>query len=123
MTRTTLVFGLFLAAIVAGFALKYLPRREGFMQKEIGMPVSGSPMGPYDGQTSKSLGGWSVNEEPMPVGSLPQNLALEQNKLMYLVDNKTSSSCCPGSGLSSDTGCVCLSESQKAQMNTRFGNR
>lgn len=121
MTRTYMVFGLFLAAILAGFALKVFPGREGFMQKEVGMPLSGPSMSPYDGQ---GAGGWSLNEEPMPVGSLPQNLALEQNKLMHLADNKSSSACFNSSGgLSTDTGYVCLSESQKSEMNSRGGNR
>ena len=120
MTRTNLVFGLFVLAVLAGLALKMFPGREGFMQKEVGMPLNGPAMSPYDGN---GAGGWSLNEEPMPVGSLPQNLALDQNKLMYLVNNKTSTSCCPGSGLSDDSGCVCLTESQKSEMNSRGGNR
>jgi hypothetical protein len=115
---------LFLAALVSGFLMKYnlTSLREGFMQKEVGMPLNGPSMGPYDGSSSGSLSGWS-SSEPMPVGSLPQNVALEQNKLMFLANNKSSSSCCPGSGLSNDTGCLCLSESDKSLMNSRGGNK
>lgn len=119
MTRTLLVLALFLAAVSSGFLMRYLPGREGFMQKEVGKPLDGPAMGPYDGQ----MGGWSTSEEPMPVGSLPQNVALEQNKLMHLVGNTSSSACCPSSGVSTDTGCVCLTDSDKRQMNSRFGNK
>lgn len=121
MSRTLLLMALFLGALVFGFLLNY-KSREGFMQKEVGMPLDSSPMGPYDSSTSGSLSGWSTSET-MPVGSLPQNIALEQNKLMFLANNKSSSSCCPGSGLSNDSGCLCLSESDKSLMNTRGGNR
>lgn len=122
MNRTYLLMALFLAAIASGFLLKMWPR-EGFAQQEVGMPLNGPPMGPYDKIGEGPLGGWSGNEL-MPVGSLPQNQALEQNKLMYLVDTKSSPSCCPGSGgLSDDSGCLCLSESDKSLMNSRGGNR
>jgi hypothetical protein len=119
MTRTLLVLALFLAALSSGFLMKLLPARESFMQKEVGKPLDGPAMGPYDGK----MGGWSTSEEPMPVGSLPQNQALEQNKLMHLVNNSVSSSCCPDSALASDTGCVCLTASDRKQMNSRFGNK
>jgi len=118
MTRTLLVLVLFVAALASGLLMKYLPSQEGFAQREVGKPVSGSPMGPYDEQPR----GWSASE-PMPVGTLPQNAALEENKLMYLANNSTSLECCPQSGLSSDSGCVCLSQGDRKEMNTRFGNR
>jgi len=118
MTRTMLVVVLFVAALASGLFMKYMPTQEGFAQREVGKPVSGSPMGPYDEQPR----GWSASE-PMPVGELPQNTALEQNKLMYLVGNSTAPECCPQSGLSSDNGCVCLTTQDRKEMNTRFGNR
>ena len=117
MTRTQLVVMMFLLALVMGFSMKYFPSREGFMQKEVGMPLDGPSMSPYDSQNGS---GWKT----MPVGSLPQNIALEQNKLMFLVDTPSSPSCCPGSGgFSDDSGCLCVRESDKALMNTRGGNR
>jgi hypothetical protein len=118
MTRTLLVVALFVAALASGLLMNYLPSREAFSQREVGKPTFGSPMGPYDEQPR----GWSASE-PMPVGNLPQNVALEENKLMYLANNSTSPECCPQSGLSSDSGCVCLSTQDRKEMNTRFGNR
>jgi hypothetical protein len=119
MNRTSLVLVLFVAAIVSGFLMNY--NREGFAQKEVGMPLDGPPMGPYDKQGSGPLGGWSGNE--MPVGSLPQNQAMEQNKFMFLANNQSSVACCADSSFSGDVGCVCLSESDKSMLNTRGGNR
>ena len=118
MTRTLLVVVLFVAALASGLLMNYLPSREGFFQRNVGKPVSGSPMGPYDEQPR----GWTASE-PMPVGTLPQNVALEENKLMYLASNPTAPECCPQSGLSSDSGCVCLTQGDRKEMNTRFGNR
>jgi len=118
MNRTMLVLALFAAALASGLLMKYLPSQEGFFQREVGKPVEGTPMGPYDGLPR----GWA-SSEPMPVGVLPQNSALDENKLMYLTDNSTSPECCPQSGLSSDSGCVCLSGQDRKEMNTRFGNR
>jgi len=119
MNRSFLVVALFLLALSSGFLMKYLPVQETFIQHEVGKPVEGSPMGPYDEQPR----GWASTENVMPVGSLPQNVALEQNKLMYLADTPSSPECCPASGLSTDSGCVCLTPSDRSQMNSRFGNR
>jgi len=116
MHKTTLVVGLFIAAIVAGFMMRG-GYTEGFMQKDAGMPLSGPAMGPYD----TSMGGW-MSSEHMPVGNLPQNQALEQNKLMFLVGNKTDSSCCPAA-FTTDSGCVCLSGADSDLMAHRGGNK
>jgi hypothetical protein len=87
------------------------------MQKDIGMPLDGPAMGPYD----TAMGGW-MSSEHMPVGGLPQNSFKEENNLMVLVGNKTSSDCCPAA-FTSDSGCVCLSESDKDFMAHRGGNK
>jgi hypothetical protein len=118
MNRTVLVLVLFMAALASGFLMKFLPSREGFAQHSVGKPVTSSPMGPYDEQPR----GWA-SSEPMPVAHLPQNTAADENKLMYLVENSTAPECCPQSGLSSDSGCICLTGQDRKEMNTRFGNR
>jgi hypothetical protein len=118
MNRTVLVLVLFMAALASGFLMKFLPSREGFAQHSVGKPVTSSPMGPYDEQPR----GWA-SSEPMPVAQLPQNTAADENKLMYLVENSTAPECCPQSGLSSDSGCICLTGQDRKEMNTRFGNR
>jgi len=117
MNRTMLVGLLFVAALASGLLMKFVPQRDNFGQRQA-RPVTGSPMGPYDEQPR----GWS-SSEPMPVGNLPQNVALEQNKLMYLEGNKSAPECCPASGLSSDSGCICLTGQDRKEMNSRFGNR
>ena len=114
MKHTSVVVGLFVGALVIGFLLR---SREGFAQKDAGMPLDGPAMGPYD----TSMGGW-MSSEHMPVGVLPQNQALEQNKLMLMVDNRVSSECCPAA-FTTDTGCVCLTGQQKDLFSRRGGNK
>jgi hypothetical protein len=128
MERTNLVIAFFVAAVVAGLLLRFhllsgpAPSKENFMQKPLGAPVSGSGMGPYD-QVSQSGGvsGWAATEG-MPVGAMPQNVALDSNQLMFLVGNTVDSSCCP-SAFTTDTGCVCLTGADQTLMAHRGGNK
>lgn len=122
--KTSLVFAFFLAAVLAGVFVQYvlpsIPKpasKENFMQKEVGAALNAPGMGPYDGS---SLG--SKTSEPLPVGTSPASSHEDPNKLMSLVDNQVSSDCCP-SPFVKDTGCVCLSDSEKRFMATRGGNR
>ena len=127
--KTNVVLAVFVAAVLAGVFMKYnisipLPTQEHFMQKPLGAPLSGTSMGPYD-QVSLGGGfsGWEATEphSAAPVGgSLPGQST--DNKLMYLVGNKTDPNCCP-SAFNTDTGCVCLSQSDRSLMGTRGGNR
>ncbi len=121
--RTPIVFGAFLAALLAGIAMRFLVaqrveaggQREHFAQREVGMPVDfASPAAPYDG-TSPILG-----SDPKPVPQKPYDMADEQ--VQFLAKTKTGADCCP-SVFSTDTGCLCLSEAEKAMMATRGGNR
>jgi len=50
------------------------------------------------------------------------NEAMDSNKLMFLVGNKTDPSCCP-SAFTTDSGCVCLSGKDKDVMLRRGGNK
>jgi hypothetical protein len=113
VSKSTLAMAFLVGALILGF----VGSREGFMQKDAGMPLDGPAMGPYD----TAMGGW-MSSEHMPVGGLPQNSFQEGNKLMYLVGNKTSPECCPAA-FTSDSGCVCLSESDKDFMASRGGNK
>ena len=119
MNRTTLVLGLFLAAVAYGLVTRFTPR-ENFMQHDIGKPLNSGGMGPYDEQGPVS--GWAGNEEAMPVATMPANQAMDSNKLMYMVGNQTDPSCCP-STFSSDTGCICLTGEQRDTMAHRGGNK
>jgi hypothetical protein len=116
MTKTVLALGFFAAALLIGF-LGYRQGFEGFMQKDAGMPLDGPAMGPYD----TSMGGW-MSSEVMPVGNTPQNRSLEQNNMMFLVGNQVSPKCCP-SAFTTDSGCVCLTSSDKDLMGRRGGNK
>jgi hypothetical protein len=113
VSKTTMVAAFFIGALLIGF----LSTREGFFQKDAGMPLDGPAMGPYD----STPGGW-MSSENMPVGGLPQNAPKEGNKLMFLVGNTTSKECCP-SAFTTDSGCVCLTQSDSDLMARRGGNK
>lgn len=125
--KTTLIVAVFAAAVLAGLFVQYgmaAPKpagKETFMQQEAGMPLNAGGIGPYDGTSLGTATGW-VSSEPLPVGTSPASTHIDTNKLMLLVDNKVSSSCCP-SAFNTDTGCVCLTEPDKKLMASRGGNR
>jgi hypothetical protein len=130
MDKTSLVLAFFVAALLAGLFVKFnisvpLPStKETFMQKPLGAPTSGPGMGPYD-QVSLGGGfsGWAATEPHSAapvVGALPG--VSQDNKLMFLAGNKTDTSCCP-SAFNTDTGCVCLTESDRSLMASRGGNK
>jgi hypothetical protein len=131
MDKTSLVLAFFVAAVLAGLFVKFnvsipMPAStEHFMQKPIGAPTSGPGMGPYD-QVSIDGGfsGWSANEPhgAAPVSSGPLPGVAEDNKLMFLVGNKTDASCCPAA-FNTDSGCVCLTEQDRTLMASRGGNK
>lgn len=122
--KTTLVVAFFVAAVLAGLYVQYgmsapVPTtKETFMQQEVGMPLNAGGIGPYDGV---AVGGWMASE-PLPVGTSPASTHIDTNKLMLLADNKVSADCCPAA-FNTDTGCVCLTESDKKLMASRGGNR
>ncbi len=130
MNKTHLIIAVFVAAVIAGLLVRYnvsipIPSsKEHFMQKPLGAPTSGTSMGPYD-QVSIDGGfsGWAANEphSAAPItGDLPGQSV--DNKLMYLVGNKTDPDCCP-SAFNTDTGCVCLNEQDRMFMASRGGNK
>jgi hypothetical protein len=122
MLKTNLVVAFLVAAVLAGVFVSFNGgSTETFMQKPVGMPV-GETMGPYDG-LSGGVSGWSMTEphSAAPItGNLPSHS--DAGDLNYLVGNKVSPSCCPAA-FTTDTGCVCLSESEKDFMGSRAGNR
>ena len=130
MDKTSIVLAFFVAALLAGLFVKFninvpLPTsKEHFMQKPLGAPTSGPGMGPYD-QVSIDGGfsGWAATEphSAAPItGDLPGQAT--DNKLMFMVGNKTDASCCPAA-FNTDTGCVCLTESDRHLMASRGGNK
>ena len=124
MEKTNLVFAFFIAAVLAGLFVQYggmsVPR-ESFMQKSAGMPLNAGGIGPYDQVSVGGAAGWAASE-PQPVGQHPVNTPLDSNKLMLLEGNSVAPTCCP-SPFSGDTGCVCLSDSDKKLFASRGGNK
>lgn len=129
MDKTTLVIAFFAAAILAGLFVQYGSNspapasKEHFMQKQVGAPLSGPGIGPYDSVSLDGISGWGATEphSAAPIGAgLPSQA--EDGKLMFLVGNQVDPSCCPAA-FTSDNGCVCLTEENKNFMGTRAGNR
>lgn len=125
LSKTSLVFAFFLAALLSGLVVIYGGKvpvgvKEGFMQKQTGAPLSGGGMGPYDEVSMEGASGW-LSSEPAPLtGGMPGQS--QDGKLMFLADNRVSSECCPGP-FSGDVGCVCLTETDKKLMGGRGGNK
>ena len=121
MHKTLFILAVFLVAVFVGLFLNSgSPKsRETFAQKPVGAPVSGTGMGPYDGLAVPGVSsGWMATEEG-PNGSAPVDSV---SPTMLLANNKTSPSCCPSS-ISTDTGCMCLTEENKSLFASRGGNR
>ena len=123
MNKTNAVIAAFLAALILSLLALYAhpaaPKsRESFAQKEVGMPVDGVGMGPYDNVSVPGASGWTMNEQA-PKGAAP--VGTLQN-LQFLLNPRTSPSCCP-SAFNTDSGCVCLSEQDLTLMASRGGNK
>jgi hypothetical protein len=134
MNKTIVVVSLFLAALLAGLFLNYssspLPRtaeevedkvKEKFFQREVGMPLD---MQSVEGVTGVS--GYNgtpplLGSEPKPVSEKPYDMA-DDTALYQFKNNKISADCCP-SPFSSDQGCVCLTDAQIKEFESRGGNR
>jgi hypothetical protein len=134
MNKTSLVVAFFAAAVLAGLfvktnLLRSFLGRESFAQKEVGMPLNGGGIGPYDGVSiGGGVSGWAANEgAPVLSSNLGDAAPLpsqsdKSNEFMLLVGNKVDSSCCPAA-FNTDTGCVCLTEQDKTLFAHRGGNR
>ena len=89
------------------------------MQQEVGAPVSGGGIGPYDGVYLPGVAAGWLATESAPKGAAPAD---HNPHPMHLLGNKTSPSCCP-STLSTDTGCMCLTQQDQTLFASRGGNR
>jgi hypothetical protein len=133
MKKTALLTTLFIVALAIGLYVQVYVRsappttepetkvKEGFMQKERGMPT--------DMQTVEGpVGVQGYSGTPPLLGSAPKDVPLKpydmanDNELFAFQNNKVSANCCP-SPFSSDGGCVCLTDAQIAEFGTRGGNR
>jgi hypothetical protein len=128
MKRTVTVLAFLLAALLAGLFLRTMTpsapetkEKETFAQREVGMPLD---MQSVEGATGVS--GYSgtpplLGSEPKPVSAKPYEMANDQ-ELFQFEGNRMSPDCCP-SPFSGDTGCVCLTDKQRKEFETRGGNR
>jgi hypothetical protein len=128
MNKTSLVLAFLVAAVLAGLFVRFNlfgAAHENFMQQPVGAPLNASGIGPYDGVSiGGGVSGWASTEPTADLkGAAPlPAAAAKDNEIMFLVDNKVNSECCP-SPFTTDTGCVCLSDEQKNLMASRGGNR
>jgi hypothetical protein len=132
MKRTVVVVSVFVAALLAGILFDMLVRppppaareeaptetKETFMQREVGMPLD---MQAAAGVTGYAATSPLLGSEPKPVPLKPYDMANDA-ELFQFQDNRVSADCCP-SPFSSDRGCVCLTNEQIKQFETRGGNR
>jgi hypothetical protein len=125
--KSELVLAFFVAAVLAGLFIKYgasspVGAREHFMQQEVGMPLAAGGIGPYDGVSMAGAAGFMQTEPTEAGGAAPAGASADPNKLMHLVGNQVSDSCCPSS-FNTDTGCICLTGDQRDFMASRGGNK
>lgn len=132
MKRTIVVLTFFIAAVLAGlFLLQRRPveaesdesdgEREHFMQRQVGMPLD---MQAVEG--SIGVAGFNgtpplLGSEPKPLSERPYEMA-NDNELFQFEGNRMSADCCP-SPFSGDRGCICLTDKQVREFETRGGNR
>jgi hypothetical protein len=138
MKKTTVVFTLFLAAVLAGLFVRYFSKmspvkttedsdsesedgKERFFQREIGMPLDMQQVTGPSGVAGYSGTPPLLGSEPKPVPERPYDMANDQ-ELFQFEGNRMSADCCP-SPFSGDKGCVCLTDKQIAMFASRGGNR
>lgn len=135
MKKTATVLVLFLAALLAGLFLRYASpapakasedsdsesEKEGFAQREVGMPLDMQAVEGAVGVAGYNGTPPLLGSEPKPVSEKPYEMA-NDNELFDLVNNKMSADCCP-SPFSGDRGCICLTDKQLASYASRGGNR
>ena len=118
--KTTVLVTLAVAAFAITILFRLFPRREGFAQQAVGMPVNGGGMGLYDGIDLTSFGSlWASSPKPTPLK--PYENA-DDNQIMKYQNSKFTPECCPSS-ITSDVGCLCATKEDEREWLTRGGNR
>jgi hypothetical protein len=127
MNRSIFLGLLFVAALafaLVGSTMMSRPvqteEKETFAQREVGMPLD---MQPVEGATG--VAGYSgtpplLGSEPKPISDKPYDMA-NDNELFLFEGNRMSADCCP-SPFSGDRGCICLTNKQLKEFETRGGN-
>lgn len=136
MKKTTVVFALFLAALLAGLFVRMFSKaspvtrgedsdsddgKERFFQREVGMPLDMQSVAGATGVAGYSGTPPLLGSEPKPVPERPYDMA-NDTELFQFEGNRMSADCCP-SPFSGDRGCVCLTDKQIAEFASRGGNR
>jgi|UniRef100_A0A6C0JI45 hypothetical protein len=111
MKRTPVVLAFFVASLLVGIYVAFqVQTTETFtIAQEIGEPVRSEVMPVVTGDSGPK----ELKESPYEV--------TEDAKLFAFDDNRKSADCCP-SPFVSDMGCICLTDTQKAQFASRGGN-
>lgn len=125
MQKTLFILAVFIAAALVGLfvslSLSEGPKsKETFMQQQVGAPVSGSGIGPYDGVSLPGVASGWLATDTVPKGSAPVD---GEAHPMLLLNNPSSPSCCAKTPMSTDSGCVCLSAGDEKLFQSRGGNR
>jgi len=127
MNRSIFVGLLFVAALafaLVGSTMMSRPvqteEKETFAQREVGMPLD---MQAVEGATG--VAGYSgtpplLGSEPKPISDKPYDMA-NDNELFLFEGNRMSADCCP-SPFSGDRGCICLTDKQMKEFQSRGGN-
>jgi hypothetical protein len=125
--KTTVVLMVGVAAFVVAIAARLFltasssgAGRETFMQVEKGAPVSGDDEGVYAGIDISNGNSWSSTNAPTPLKSY--EAAADEMQLFANQNSTFKPECCPSS-ITSDKGCLCLSESEEKKLAYRGGNR
>jgi hypothetical protein len=95
--------------------------KEHFAQKQVGMPLDMQAVEGGGVPTGYPGGSPILGSEPKPISDKPYDMA-NDTELFQFENNKISADCCP-SPFSSSTGCVCLTNAQIHEFETRGGNR
>jgi hypothetical protein len=129
MNRSIFVGLLFVAAVLVALVINNMLARsvpvqteekETFAQREVGMPLD---MQAVEGATG--VAGYSgtpplLGSEPKPISDKPYDMA-NDNELFLFEGNRMSADCCP-SPFSGDRGCICLTDKQIKEFQSRGGN-
>lgn len=119
--KTTIVLAVGAAAFVVALVARYAlgGSREGFMQQEVGAPVSDVGSGMYDGVDISNGSAWSQVSAPTPLKAYE---AADDNQLFDFQNSVFKPECCPSS-ITADTGCICLTAQEEKKLAYRGGNR
>jgi hypothetical protein len=118
--KTSVVMGVGFAAFVVGLVLRYVfVQRETFFQQDIGAPVSGGEAGVYAGIDISNGSSWSPANAPVP---LKPYEAANDNEIFAFQNSTFKPECCP-TGITNDTGCLCMTDKEEKQLAYRGGNR